>query len=166
MFIIILPVMDVHVIMNRIWKEFCGQNILREDWASSEHAKFEPLEKQQREALNISFSFWESENCQVKFDLQHLVQCVSDFAVDNKSKWSMCDATTCTGDKRDEEQILCETCRRWFHKNCLPCEVGEQPLDTYFKCTTSLSARNQSWRTRMLSLCELCMKNDDLKFAF
>ena len=50
-----------------------------------EHAKFEPLEKQQREALNVSFSFWEKENCQVKFDLQRLAQCVSDFTVDNKS---------------------------------------------------------------------------------
>jgi len=46
-------------------------------------------------------------------------------AVDNKTKWSMCDVTTCTGDKRDEEQILCEACRRWFHKNCLPGEVGD-----------------------------------------
>ena len=79
---------------------------------------------------------------------------------------SMCDVTTCTSDKRDEEQILCVTCRRWFHKNCLPGEVGDQPLGTYFKCTTSLSARNQSWRTRMLSLCELCVKKDDLKLAF
>ena len=43
-----------------------------------EDAKFEALEKQQREAFNISFSFWESENCQVKFDLQHLAQYVSD----------------------------------------------------------------------------------------
>ena len=73
-----------------------------------------------------------------------LAQCVSDFTVDSKSKWSMCDVTTCTGDKRDEEQILCVTCRRWFHKICLPGEVGDQPLGTYFKCTTSLSARNQS----------------------
>jgi len=84
-----------------------------------EDVKFEALEKQQWEALSISFSFWESENCQVKFDLQHLAHCVSDFTVDNKSKWSMCDVTTCTGDKRDEEQILCVTCRRSFHKNCL-----------------------------------------------
>ena len=102
-----------------------------------ENAKFEASEKQQWEPLSISFSFWEKENCQVKFDLQHLAQCVSDFTVDNKSKWSMCNVTTCTGDKRDEEQILCVTGRRWFHKNCLPGEVGDQSLGTYFKCTTS-----------------------------
>ena len=66
-----------------------------------EDEKFESLAKQQREALNISFSFWECETCQVKFDLQHLAYCISNLAVDNKSKWSMCDVTTCTGDKRD-----------------------------------------------------------------
>ena len=32
---------------------------------------------QQREALIISFSFWESEACQVKFHSQHLAHCIS-----------------------------------------------------------------------------------------
>jgi len=63
--------------------------------------KFEALAMQQREALNISFSFWESETYQGKFDLQHLAHCIRNFAVDNKNKWSMCDVTTCTGDKQD-----------------------------------------------------------------
>jgi len=32
---------------------------------------------QQREALIISFSFWESETCQGTFDLQHLARYIS-----------------------------------------------------------------------------------------
>ena len=42
-----------------------------------EDVKFEALAMQQREALNISFSFWESETCQGTFDLQHLAHCIS-----------------------------------------------------------------------------------------
>jgi len=68
---------------------------------STSTAEFEALAMQQRKAWNISFSFWESETCQVKFDLQHLAHCISNLAVDNKGKWSMCDVTACTDDKRD-----------------------------------------------------------------
>jgi len=67
-----------------------------------EDVKFEALDKQLREALNISFSFRESETCQVKFDLQRLTQCVSDFAVDNKNKWSMCAGAVPTSQVRGE----------------------------------------------------------------
>jgi len=42
-----------------------------------EDVEFEALVMQQREALNISFSFWESETCQGKFDLQHLAHHIS-----------------------------------------------------------------------------------------
>jgi len=73
-----------------------------------------------------------------------MAQCVSDFAVDNKSKQSIWDVTTCMGDEREKEQIFYITSMSWFHKNCLPGEVGDQPQDIDFKYTTSLSVRNQS----------------------
>jgi len=43
----------------------------------AEDVEFEALAMQQREAWNISFSFWESETCQGTFDLQHLAHCIS-----------------------------------------------------------------------------------------
>jgi len=42
-----------------------------------EDVEFEALAMQQREALIISFSFWESETCQGTFDLQHLAHYIS-----------------------------------------------------------------------------------------
>ena len=42
-----------------------------------EDVNFEALAMQQREALNISCSFWESETCQGTFDLQHLAHYIS-----------------------------------------------------------------------------------------
>jgi len=68
-----------------------------------EDVKFEALAMQQREALIISFSFWESETCQGTVRLIYSIWLTisAAIAVDNKNKWSMCDVTTCTGDKRD-----------------------------------------------------------------
>ena len=45
--------------------------------STAEDVEFEALAMQQREALNISFSFWESETCQGTFDLQHLLHYIS-----------------------------------------------------------------------------------------
>jgi len=44
--------------------------------STAEDVEFEALAMQQREALNISFSFWESQTCQVKFDLQFTVSAI------------------------------------------------------------------------------------------
>ena len=45
--------------------------------STTEDVEFEALAMQQREALNILFSFWESETCQDTFDLQHLAHYIS-----------------------------------------------------------------------------------------
>jgi len=45
--------------------------------STAEDVEFEALAMQQREAFNISFSFWESETCQGTFGLQHLAHYIS-----------------------------------------------------------------------------------------
>jgi len=56
------------------WAQSQERHILS---TSTADVEFEALAMQQREALNISFSFWESETCQGTFDLQHLAHCIS-----------------------------------------------------------------------------------------
>jgi len=57
----------------------CAQPQVRHILSTSkvEDAKFEALAMQQREALIISFSFWESETCQSTIGLQHLAHYIS-----------------------------------------------------------------------------------------
>jgi len=90
-----------------------------------EDVKFEALARQQREALNIWFVSGKVKLAKVRLIYSIWLTISAAIGVDNENKWSMCDVNTCTGNKRDQEQILCVTCRRWFHKTCLPGDVGD-----------------------------------------
>ena len=62
---------DIPLPKTRIW----ARHIL--STSKVEDVNFEALAMQQREALIISLSFWESETCQGTFDLQHLAHYIS-----------------------------------------------------------------------------------------
>ena len=79
---------------------------------------------------------WICSQVQTHFVEKELTQCVQHFVVHSKSKWSVCDASACHGNMGDELQVLCVTCRKWFHTNCLPGKVIGKYSDTYFKCTS------------------------------
>nr|XP_039267621.1 uncharacterized protein LOC120342723 [Styela clava] len=52
---------------------------------------------------------------------------------DQTSKWDTCAIAQCKGDKAGEEQVFCVSCRRWYHRTCLP---GILDFDaSYFCCT-------------------------------
>ena len=66
-----------------------------------EDVKFEALAMQQREALIISLVSGKVKLAKVRLIYSIWLTVSAAIAVDNKNKWSMCDVTTCTGDKRD-----------------------------------------------------------------
>jgi len=88
---------------------------------------------QVRNAVNRA---WICSPVQIHFVEKELTQCVQNFVVHNKSKWSVCDASACHGNMGDELQVLCVTCRKWFHTKCLQGKVTGKYSDTYFKYTS------------------------------
>uniref|UniRef100_UPI00193A6435 uncharacterized protein LOC120341208 n=1 Tax=Styela clava TaxID=7725 RepID=UPI00193A6435 len=49
-----------------------------------------------------------------------------------KSGWTTCDMDKCTGNKKDETQVMCVNCRKWSHRTCLPESILYDV--TYYVC--------------------------------
>ena len=50
-------------------------------------------------------------------------------------KWTVCDAVNCPGNKPTVKQLLCTSCRKWYHSSCIP-KKGSLSA-TYYYCTKS-----------------------------
>ena len=50
-------------------------------------------------------------------------------------KWTVCDAVNCPGNKLTVKQLLCTSCRKWYHSSCIP-KKGSLSA-TYYCCTKS-----------------------------
>ena len=50
-------------------------------------------------------------------------------------KWTVCDVANCPGNKPTVKQLLCTSCRKWYHSSCIP-KKGSLSA-TYYCCTKS-----------------------------